>query len=142
VAEDLVVTRSLTIPAEELRWTAVRSGGPGGQNVNKVATKVELRFKLGTTRVIDPASRERIERTLRARLDADGNLFVVCQATRNQARNLELARTKLAELIRSALARPKARRATRKPAAANRKRLDSKRHRSEMKQTRRSVRDE
>lgn len=139
VAEDLHISASIVLPADELSWTAVRSGGPGGQNVNKLATKIELRFQLSRTRTLDDAVRERVARFAGSRVDAEGTLRIVCQETRNQARNLELARAKLAELIRRALVAPKPRKKTRKPAAVARRRLESKRRRSETKRERRAV---
>lgn len=107
--------------------------------MNKVATKVELRFRLSVTRVLSLATRERLAHLARGRLDADGNVLIVCQDTRNQAHNLEIARARLAALVRAALVVPKPRRATKKTAASERRRLDTKRHRAETKRTRRGV---
>ncbi|HOU94031.1 MAG TPA: aminoacyl-tRNA hydrolase, partial [Polyangiaceae bacterium] len=84
MTRDLVVNARVTIPASDLSWTAVRSSGPGGQNVNKVASKVELRFHLETTGALDAATKARLRALAGHRLDADGALVVVAQASRNQ----------------------------------------------------------
>jgi len=142
MADALVIRGSIVIPAEELEWKAARSSGPGGQNVNRVATKVELRFDLAGTRVLDAATRARLRRSAKARLDADGRLVITSQSTRSQAQNLEIAREKLAELIRAALVAPKRRKATRPTRASKERRLNAKRKTSDKKQTRRRVRDD
>src|SRR6185503_11540383 len=97
--EDLVIDARVAIPAEDLVWTAARSSGKGGQNVNKVSTKVDLRFDLAGTRALDPGAKARLRRSAASRIDKDGWLVVTSQATRDQSRNLEDARAKLAELI-------------------------------------------
>lgn len=124
----LAITHTVTLPADELRWTAVRASGPGGQNVNKVASKVELRFDLGRTAVLDDGTRERLRQIAGNRIDGEGVLLVVAQETRDQPRNLELAREKLAALVRQALVRPKPRRATRPSRGAKERRLATKKH--------------
>ncbi|HLV66822.1 MAG TPA: alternative ribosome rescue aminoacyl-tRNA hydrolase ArfB [Polyangiaceae bacterium] len=134
---DLVVTRTLTIPAAELEWTAVRSGGPGGQNVNKVATKVELRFDPARSAVLPAPVVSRLQRLAAARLDSSGRIVVTADETRSQRQNLELARERLAALVRAALVIPKRRRPTRPTAASERKRLDQKRKVSAKKRERR-----
>ncbi|PRQ05637.1 alternative ribosome rescue aminoacyl-tRNA hydrolase ArfB [Enhygromyxa salina] len=135
--EDLTVTRNVTIPARELSWTAVASGGPGGQNVNKVATKVLLRWGLASSSVLPEWARERLTSLAGRRLDSDGNLLISASSARSQDRNLELARERLAGLVRTALDRPKARRPTRPSKAAKRRRLDDKRRVSQKKAGRR-----
>jgi len=107
---DLVLSPALTIPADELRWTAVRSSGPGGQNVNKVSSKVELRFDFQRSKVLAADVKERLRTLARGRLDGDGHILIFSQATRDRQRNLEDACAKLGELILRAFVRPKARR--------------------------------
>ncbi len=130
MTRDLVVNARVTIPASDLSWTAVRSSGPGGQNVNKVASKVELRFHLETTGALDAATKARLRALAGHRIDADGALVVVAQASRNQLRNLHDARERVVELVRAALRAPRVRRATRPTRAAVRARLADKQHRA------------
>jgi ribosome-associated protein len=137
MSRDLPVTARITLLADELQWKAVRASGPGGQNVNKVATKVELRFDLANSHSLDFGVKARLRALAGSRLDADGALVVVSQATRSQEQNLEDARQKLAELVRRALVVPKRRRATRPSRGAVERRLEGKRRQREKKQTRR-----
>jgi ribosome-associated protein len=137
--EDLIITETLTIPAHELEFTAVASGGPGGQNVNKVATKVQLRWDLPHSEALPEWARDRVRALAGSRrLDADGRVLITATNTRSQDRNLELARERLAALIRDALARPRPRRATRPTRASKARRLDDKRRQAEKKQGRRA----
>ncbi len=139
MSADLIVSSSLTIPAAELSFSAVRASGPGGQNVNKVATKVELRFELAESAVLPPAVKARLASLARSRIDAHGRLVVACDATRSQSRNLELARAKLCELLRAALIVPKRRRATKPSSSARRKRVENKRLAGDKKRARGKV---
>jgi ribosome-associated protein len=132
---DLVVSPRLTIPGSELDWTAVRSSGPGGQNVNKVATKVILSFDPRSPS-LPLAVSQRLLALSKSRLDAEGRLVVTCDETRSQAKNLKLACERLAELIRAALVVPKRRRPTRPSAAMVRARVENKRHTAEKKRQR------
>ncbi len=134
---DLVVTPALTVPAAELRWRFSRASGPGGQGVNTTDSRVELTWELGSSAVLSPATLERLRTRLASRLTNDA-VVVVASEYRSQRRNREAARLRLAALLRAALApAPPARRATRPTAAARRRRLEDKRHRSEVKRLRR-----
>ncbi|MBI4703756.1 MAG: aminoacyl-tRNA hydrolase [Deltaproteobacteria bacterium] len=136
MGDALAVTSRLKLPAEELSWTAVRASGPGGQNVNKVSSKVELRFDVRGSRVLDGPTKARLLAIARRRIDARGVLLVTCQVTRDQRRNLELARQRLAELVRRALQRPRSRRPTKPTPGSQQRRLAAKRKRGEHKRRR------
>ncbi len=133
----LVVDARVTIPDADLAWHAARASGPGGQNVNKVSSKVELRFDLRNTTALAPDVKERLSALAKNAIDGDGVLHVVSQATRDQRQNLEDAREKLAVLIRQALFVPKRRRKTRPTRGSVERRLASKAHRSKIKADRR-----
>lgn len=134
---DLPITPSLSIPAQELAWSAARSSGPGGQNVNKVSTKVDLRFDLEHDVVLHPDVKERLAQI--AHRDAEGRVIVTSDRTRSQADNLEDARQKLAEMIRRALVRPKVRKATKPSKGSKRRRLEAKSQQSAKKASRGKV---
>jgi ribosome-associated protein len=127
---------NLTIPSREIEWTAVRSSGPGGQNVNKVSTKVELRFDFEESSQLTVAVKARLRALAQHRLDADGRILITSQVTRNQPQNLEDARNRLAELIAKAMVVPKKRRPTKPSKAAKRRRVADKRVHSKKKQSR------
>lgn len=120
-----------------MTFRAVRSGGPGGQNVNKVSSKVELRVDLAAILGIEADARARLARIAATALDAQGHLLVVSQVTRDQRRNLEDALSKVRALVERALVRPKKRRTTRPSRGAVERRLDDKKRRSRVKATRR-----
>jgi ribosome-associated protein len=133
MSEPLVIDGSVTIPASEISWTAVRASGPGGQNVNKVSSKIELRFDLAGTRALPESAKARLRAIARSRLDSEGRIVVLSQLTRDRQRNLEDARAKLGELIQRALRPPATRKPTRPTRAAAKNRLEEKRRNAQRK---------
>jgi ribosome-associated protein len=131
----------VTIPGTELSWTAVRASGPGGQNVNKVASKIELRFDLRGSRALSDEVKARVRALGHSRLDADGQLIFTSQLTRDRVRNLEDARAKLAALVKTALHPPRKRKKTRPSLGAKRRRVEHKRKQGEKKVMRRTIGD-
>jgi len=132
----LRVTSRLSIPARELAVTFARSGGPGGQNVNKVASKVVLRFSVRESPTLSESQRARLlERC--PRLTTAGEVVIHASRYRDRERNLEDARGRLATLLHGALARPRQRKATKPTRGSRERRLTQKRQRSETKQGRR-----
>lgn len=134
----LYITPLVTLPAGDLRWEASRSSGSGGQNVNKVSSRVTLRFDVDGTQALDEDSKERLRRLDGVRLDADGQVMVISQLTRDQGRNLEDAREKLAALVLRALQRPRLRVPTRPRYGAVQRRLSDKQLHSARKRERRA----
>jgi len=136
----IAITDTLTIGDREIDERFVRASGPGGQNVNKVATAVELRFNVRSSSLPDDAKR-RLATLAGSRITDDGVLQIDSRAHRTQAQNREAARDRLVELIRKALVRPKKRRATRPSKAAKEQRLTTKKIRSQVKTLRRRADD-
>lgn len=137
----LVINADLSIPEGDLSWEAARSSGPGGQNVNKVASKVELRFNLPSTAALSGEQKQRLRTLAAGRLDAEGKVMVISQLTRDQSRNLEDAREKLRLLILRALYRPKPRVPTRPTWGSKMRRVDAKRRNSDRKRDRQGSSD-
>ncbi len=140
--EDVIIGRGLRIPGDEIAVAFARSGGPGGQNVNKVATKVEVRWNPTTSAALPPADRAWLLERLRGRLTIEGDLVVTSTLTRNQARNRTDALAKLGALVAAALRRPKARRPSRPGRGAIERRLTAKKRRSRAKADRRRSLDD
>ena len=136
MADPIVVSAAVRVPASALTVRAARASGPGGQNVNKVATKINLRVDLAAIEGLADDARARLRRLVQNRRDAEGRLVVVSQATRNQARNLEDARARVVELIRAALVAPRRRVKTRPSAGSRRQRLAGKKRRADVKRLR------
>jgi len=120
--EAIPVTPDVRIPARALTVRAVRASGPGGQNVNKVSSKVELFVDLARIEGLSEGARQRLDALVAGRRSAEGRLLVTSQRTRDQSKNLEDAREKVRRLVARALVEPVPRRPTRPPAAAHRAR--------------------
>jgi ribosome-associated protein len=132
----LVVSEHIAIPDEELEWKFIRSSGPGGQNVNKVASAVQLRFLLPQNTSLPAAARTRLQRLAGQRLIDDGTILLTARAERSQEQNRRAALERLADLVRAALIEPKIRRKTRPTRASKERRIDSKKRRAGTKRER------
>lgn len=131
------ITDTLSIPDDELSWAYARSGGPGGQNVNKVASKATLRWAMAGSPSIPEAVKERLRANHPSRVTTEGDFLITSQEYRDQERNRERCVEKLVELVSAALQPPKPRKATKVSKAAKRRRVADKRRQSAKKTTRR-----
>jgi ribosome-associated protein len=136
------VTRSIALDDDELHFDFIRASGPGGQNVNKVASAAQLRFDVVGSPSLPDDVRERLIRLARRRVNRLGELVITARRYRRQDRNREDAIERLVELIRRAAVKPRVRKKTKPSAAARQRRLDAKRRRSETKRMRRPTRRE
>lgn len=135
---DLVVNARLVIPSKELTVRTMRAGGPGGQHVNKVETAVEVRLSISNSAVLTNNDKAKIRSKLKSRLVGDEESLVVrASSHRSQRRNLEDARERMAKLIAKALLTEKARRATKPTRGSQRRRVEAKKARGDLKKGRR-----
>jgi ribosome-associated protein len=137
----IVVSETVRVPESAITVRATRASGPGGQHVNKVATKIDLRVELTRIEGLSEAARRRLHDLVAHRLDADGRLVVTSQLTRTQSLNVEDARAKVRELIAAALVRPTPRRATRPTRTSRERRIAGKKQRGGVKRLRASPGD-
>ena len=138
----LHVTETITIADWEVSESFMRASGPGGQNVNKVSTAVELRFEAERSPHLTPAVKARLKRLAGRRWTTEGALVIQVEDTRSQAQNREIARERLVELIRAALVAPKRRIATKPTLGSQRRRIAAKTARGEVKTLRGKVEGE
>jgi ribosome-associated protein len=130
------ITDSISLDEREIEENFVRAAGPGGQNVNKLATAVQLRFDVRHSPALLPAVRARLERLAGRRLTNDGVLIIIAQRHRTQERNRQEARERLVDLIRRAAEPPKPRHPTKPTAGSKRRRIETKTRRSRLKRLR------
>ena len=136
MSDDLVVTDRVSIPESELDESFSRSGGPGGQHVNRTSSQVELRWNLAESEAVSERDRAWLMKRLASRLTNDGVLIIVSDAERSQKRNRDDARRRLAQIIREGLERPKARRKTKPTRGSIERRLQAKKEQGAKKKLR------
>jgi len=139
---EIRITERVRISSAEIELSYARSGGPGGQHVNKTSSKVLLRWNLTTSQALRDEDRAWLGERLATRLTEDGDLLVTSDKHRDQGRNVDDAVTRFAELLREALRRPKPRRKTKPSRSSQRKRMDEKRRRGDLKRQRRRKDDD
>ncbi|MCP3981931.1 MAG: aminoacyl-tRNA hydrolase [bacterium] len=130
------INERLSIPLDEVEFTASRSSGPGGQHVNKVASRVTLQFDVGASPTLDDEQKSRIRRRLATRINREGILKLHVQLHRSQSANRRVAQERFAAILEEALRRRRPRKRTRPTKASRERRLNTKRRRSEVKRTR------
>ena len=135
------ITATIQIPLEEFQWTYARSGGPGGQNVNKVSSKAVLRWALDASEHLPGWVKDRVWLLFPSRVTTEGDLVISSQEHRDQERNRDACLEKLADLIRQAATRPTPRRAT-KPTKGSKTRRLAEKKRESARKTNRKVSDE
>ena len=132
----LVITPDIAIPDEEFEWKFIRASGPGGQNVNKVSSAVQLRFLLPQNTSLPVAARNRLRRLAGQKINDDGTILISARSERSQEQNRRDALDRLAALIQAALIEPKIRKKTRPTKASKERRIDTKKRRGDTKQGR------
>jgi ribosome-associated protein len=132
----LDISEHVAIPDDELEWKFIRSSGPGGQNVNKVSSAVQLRFLLHRNKSISGPAKHRLRRMAGQRLVDDGTILITARDERSQEQNRRSALERLADLVRAALVEPKIRKKTRPTRASKERRIESKKRRSGTKRDR------
>ena len=133
---DLKITKTLVIPSNEIKWRFSRSSGPGGQNVNKIESRVEIIFDLEDSKVLNDYQKEILKRNLKNKL-VNNSLRLAVQEHRNQLLNRQLALIKFSSIIKNALNKPfKLRKSTQPPKASQKKRVEVKKKRGELKKSR------
>ena len=133
---DLKITKTLVIPSKEIKWRFSRSSGPGGQNVNKIESRVEIIFNLEDSKVLNDYQKETLKRNLKKKL-VNNSLRLAVQEHRNQLLNRQLALMKFSSILKNALNKPfKLRKSTRPTKASQKKRVDVKKKRGELKKSR------
>ena len=137
--DTIYINEQVSIPLEEITFDGIRAQGSGGQNVNKVSSAVELRFEAERSPNLPPAVKSRLRKLAGRRWTKEGAVVLQVDETRSQARNREIARERLAELIRRALEKPKRRIPTRPTLGSKRRRLEGKKQRGEVKALRGKV---
>lgn len=138
----LIVNRQIQIAEDELHWSFVRASGPGGQNVNKVASKAVLRWNVTASPSLPDDVRARLQARQRRRISTEGNLILSSQRYRDQGKNIEDCKEKLCALVRECAATPRPRKATKPTRGARERRLKVKKQRSALKSSRRLPRDD
>ncbi len=134
----LILSSELLVPDEDFEWRFVRASGPGGQNVNKVSSAVQLRFLLPQNSTLPAAVKQRLRRLAGQRLNADGSILIAARSERSQEQNRREALERLEALLREAMVVPKIRRKTKPTRASQERRIDTKKKRGSAKRDRRA----
>ncbi len=139
---DIPIKNGITIPEHELEITSSRSGGAGGQHVNKTSTKITVRWNVKNTTALSEEQKQRVVEKLASQLTLDGDLIIHSSVTRSQEQNRKMALVRLGQIISKALYIPKKRMATRVSKGAKEARLQEKSHRGEIKKLRSKIHEE